>query len=87
MRRSRSITYLVNLHGELRFCSGYHAITMEGTSPDLTTARISQKAPIDCFFASVRCHPRPQCAGGAQVLGHDARTSLFLYVIGINNTV
>jgi hypothetical protein len=49
-------TGLVNLHGELRFRSGDHAITMDGTSPDLTTARITQKAAIDGFFASVRCH-------------------------------
>lgn len=48
-------TGLVNLHGELRFRSGDHAITMDGTSPDLTTARIAQKAPIDGFFACVRC--------------------------------
>lgn len=46
---------LANLHGELRFRSGDHAITMDGTAPALTTARITQKAPIDGFFASVRC--------------------------------
>ena len=49
-------TGLANLHGELRFRSGDHAITMDGTSPALTTSRISQKAPLDGFFASVRCH-------------------------------
>ena len=55
----RSIfTGLVNLHGELRFRSGDHAITMDGTSPALATSRISQKAPIDGFFASVRCHAK-----------------------------
>jgi len=53
-------TGLVNLHGELRFRSGDYAITMDGTSPELATARITQKAPIDGFFASVRCHARPQ---------------------------
>lgn len=53
-------TGLVNLRGELRFRSGDHAITMDGTSPELTTARITQKAPIDGFFASVRCHASPQ---------------------------
>jgi hypothetical protein len=26
---------------------------MDGTSPNLTTARLAQKAPIDGFFASV----------------------------------
>ena len=46
----------VNLHGELRFRSGDHAITMDGTGPALATSRISQKAPIAGFFASVRCH-------------------------------
>ena len=53
-------TGLVNLHGELRFRSGEHAVTMDGTSPELTTARITQKAPIDGFFASVRCHAKQQ---------------------------
>jgi hypothetical protein len=47
---------LANLYGELRFRSGDHAITMDGTTPSLTTARITQKALIDGFFASVRCH-------------------------------
>ena len=51
-------TGLVNLHGELRFRSGDHSITMDGTSPALATSRISQKAPIDGFFASVGCHAR-----------------------------
>ena len=51
---------LANLQGELRFRSGDHAITMNGTSPALTTARITQKAPIDGFFASVRCHTTQQ---------------------------
>lgn len=55
----RSIfTGLTNLHGELRFRSGDHAITMDGTSPALATSRISQKAPLDGFFASVRCHAK-----------------------------
>ena len=49
-------TGLANLHGELRFRSGDHAITIDGMSPVLATSRISQKAAIDGFFASVRCH-------------------------------
>ena len=53
-------TGLMNLHGELRFRSGDHAVTMDGTSPSLATSRITQKAPIDGFFASVRCYLRPQ---------------------------
>ena len=53
-------TGLVNLHGELRFRSGDHAVTMDGTTPEPATARIAQKVPIDGFFASVRCHGRQQ---------------------------
>lgn len=49
-------TGLVNLRGELRFRSGDHALTMDGTSPTLAKSRITQKAPIDGFFACVRCH-------------------------------
>ena len=49
-------TGLVNLHGELRFRSGDHAVIMDGTKPEVTTARTAQKAPIDGFLASVRCH-------------------------------
>lgn len=48
-------TGLVNLYGEIRFRSGDHAIMMDGTNPELATAQISQKAPIDGFFASVSC--------------------------------
>ena len=48
-------TGLTDLSGELRFRSGDHAITMDGTSPTLAKSRIAQKAPIDGFFASVRC--------------------------------
>lgn len=47
---------LANLRGALRFRSGDHALTMDGTSPDLTTAQLSQKPSIDGFFASVICH-------------------------------
>ena len=56
-------TGLMNLHGELRFRSGDHAVTMDGTSPTLATSRITQKAPIDGFFASVRCHADQQQKG------------------------
>ena len=41
---------LMNLHGELRFRSGDHAITMDGASPTPVTSKITQKAPIDGFF-------------------------------------
>ena len=53
-------TGLVNLHGELRFRSSDHALTIDGTSPALATARIIQKAPLDGFLASVRCHANPK---------------------------
>ena len=49
-------TGLANLRSELRFRSGDHAVTIDGTYPALSRARIVQKAPIDGFFASVRCH-------------------------------
>ena len=51
-------TGLMNLHGELRFRSGDHAITMNGTSPTSATSKITQKARIDGFFGSVRCHAK-----------------------------
>ena len=51
---------LMNQYGELRFRAGDHAITMDGTSPALAMSRITQKAPIDGFFASVRCHAGPR---------------------------
>ncbi|MDE0420425.1 MAG: hypothetical protein OXK76_05985 [Gammaproteobacteria bacterium] len=46
---------LVNLYGELRFRSGDHAVTMDGTGPGIATSRISQKVHMEGFFASVRC--------------------------------
>ena len=51
-------TGLMNLYGELRFRSGDHAITMNGASPTSATSKITQKAPIDGFFGSVRCHAK-----------------------------
>jgi len=53
---------LANLQGSLRFRSGDHALLMDGTSPDLTTAQLAQKPPIDGFFASIRC-----LAGGSNL--------------------
>lgn len=46
---------LMNLHGELRFRSGDHALIMDGTTPTLSTAQLQQKPYIDGFFASVQC--------------------------------
>ena len=53
-------TGLVNLRGELRFRSGDHAVTMDGIRPEIATAQTAQKAPIDGFFASVRCYVNTQ---------------------------
>ena len=46
---------LANMQGSLRFRSGDHALLIDGTSPDLTTAHLAQKPVIDGFFASIRC--------------------------------
>lgn len=46
---------LMNLYGSLRFRSGDHALIMDGTTPDLSTAQLAQKPAIDGFFASVMC--------------------------------
>lgn len=48
---------LANLRGSLRFRSGDYALTMDGTSPDLTTAHIAQKPLLSGFFASITCCP------------------------------
>jgi hypothetical protein len=48
---------LANLRGSLRFRSGDYALTMDGTSPDLTTAHIAQKPLLRGFFASITCYP------------------------------
>lgn len=49
---------LMNLNGCLRFRSGDHALTIDGTSPDLSQARLSQVG-IDYagFLVSVVCRP------------------------------
>jgi hypothetical protein len=46
---------LANLRGSLRFRSGDHALLIDGASPELATAQLAQKPPIDGFLASVRC--------------------------------
>jgi hypothetical protein len=55
---------LANLQGSLRFRSGDHALLIDGTSPDLTTAQLAQKPVIDGFLASIRCHVSPQPGPG-----------------------
>jgi hypothetical protein len=47
---------LTNLRGLLRFRSGDHVLTIDGTSPTLATAQLAQKPQIDGFFGSIRCH-------------------------------
>lgn len=47
---------LADLNGALRFRSGDHALTIDGTSPNLTTSQLQQKPYLDGFFVSVRCH-------------------------------
>jgi len=46
---------LANLHGELRFRTGDHALTIDGSSPSPPQAKIEQKAVLRGFFASIRC--------------------------------
>ena len=46
---------LVNLQSFLRFRSGDHALTMDGTNPNLAMAQLAQKADMDGFLASVSC--------------------------------
>ena len=46
---------LLNLSGDLRFRSGNHALTMQGTSPTLSTAQLAEKPMMDGFFVSVAC--------------------------------
>lgn len=46
---------LVNLNGSLRFRSGDYSLTMDGTSPSLTTKQLAQKPMMKGFFASVQC--------------------------------
>lgn len=60
---------LTDLYGHLRFRTGDHAIVMDGTNPALATARISQKACIGGFFASVRC------GDGVHGLGSNRRSA------------
>jgi hypothetical protein len=47
---------LANLDSELRFRSDDHALTIDGTSPSLMNARLSQKARLQGFVVTVTCH-------------------------------
>jgi hypothetical protein len=46
---------LANLSSSLRFRSGDHALTIEGISPGLSKARISQKVQLPGFLISIMC--------------------------------
>jgi hypothetical protein len=50
---------LANLNGKLRFRSDDHALTINGASPTLVTAHLSQKVPLQGFVASVVCSVKP----------------------------
>src|SRR5258708_1964382 len=50
---------LANLNGELRFRSDDHALTIDGASPSMMIARLSQKVPLQGFVVSVVCRLRP----------------------------
>ncbi|MEW6453899.1 MAG: hypothetical protein AB1490_24890 [Pseudomonadota bacterium] len=46
---------LLNLSSSLRFRSGDHALTIDGISPGLSKARISQKTKLPGFVISIAC--------------------------------
>ena len=50
---------LANFNGELRFRSGDHALTIDGASPSLVTARLSQKIQIPGFLVNIVCRVEP----------------------------
>jgi hypothetical protein len=51
---------LANLKGLLRFRSGDHALTLDGTGLSLTTAKPAQKTAIPGFIVSVTCEAECQ---------------------------
>jgi hypothetical protein len=46
---------LVNMNASLRFRSGDHALSMQGTSPTLVNAHVARKPRASGFLTSVRC--------------------------------
>ncbi|MCW2225692.1 hypothetical protein M2232_009224 [Bradyrhizobium japonicum] len=46
---------LVNMNASLRFRSGDHVLSMQGTSPTLVNAHVARKARASGFMTSVRC--------------------------------
>lgn len=51
----RIFTGLANINCDLRFRSGDHAITIQGSNPDPKNAFLSQKCMVSGFIASVSC--------------------------------
>lgn len=51
---------LANLDAELRFRSDDHAVTIDGTTPSLVSARLSQKVALRGFVASIVCLLKPR---------------------------
>jgi hypothetical protein len=49
---------LLNLSSALRFRSGDHALSINGISPGLASARVSQKVPLPGFIVSITCNTR-----------------------------
>jgi hypothetical protein len=47
---------LANLSGSLRFRSGDHALTIDGSNPSLMTARVAQKVYLEGLVISVTCN-------------------------------
>jgi hypothetical protein len=50
---------LADLNGQLRFRTGDHALTIDGSTPALERSQISQKVPLVGFLASVTCYREP----------------------------
>ncbi len=46
---------LANLNGELRFRSGDHSLTIDGTAPKIVLAQLSQKVQIPGFLVNIVC--------------------------------
>jgi hypothetical protein len=49
---------LLNLNSALRFRSGDHALSIDGISPGLASARVSQKIQLPGFIVSITCNMR-----------------------------
>jgi hypothetical protein len=51
---------LANLFGALRFRSGNHALTIDGRTPSLMSAKTAEKPALQGFFISVACRVNGQ---------------------------